>query len=113
MLSTCSIEDIEHYTEISQLWLNSLPLPDISATVKVCCSYARTATASGLISQALMLVNTENLKAAMVMFENPFCPCMDTPANLQPLVVVDHLLTETAQKAEAASRRQWLVVSGE
>ena len=46
------------------------------------------------------LTNTENLKAALVMFENPFCPCKDTPANLQPLVVVDHLLIETAQKAE-------------
>jgi len=46
------------------------------------------------------LTNTENLKAALVMLENPFCPCKDAPANLQPLVVVDHLLTETAQKAE-------------
>jgi len=46
------------------------------------------------------LMNTEKLKAALVILENPFCPCKAAPANLQPLVVVDHFLTETAQKAE-------------
>jgi formate dehydrogenase major subunit len=46
------------------------------------------------------LTNPEKLKAALVMFENPFGSECCAPANLQPLVVVDHLLTETAQKAE-------------
>jgi len=48
------------------------------------------------------LTDTEKLKAALVMFENPFgseCAADDV-ANLTLLVVVDHLLTETAQKAE-------------
>ena len=48
------------------------------------------------------LINTEKLKAALVMFENPFggkCAADDL-TTLAPLVVVDHLLTETAQKAE-------------
>jgi predicted molibdopterin-dependent oxidoreductase YjgC len=43
---------------------------------------------------------TKNLKAALVMFENPFCCESCAPENMQPLVVVDHLLTPTAQKAE-------------
>jgi predicted molibdopterin-dependent oxidoreductase YjgC len=45
------------------------------------------------------LTNPETLKAALVMFENP-CNGNGAANGLTPLVVVDHLLTETAQKAE-------------
>ena len=48
------------------------------------------------------LTNPEKLKAALVMFENPFGSgnAADDLPNLRSLVVVDHILTETAQKAE-------------
>ena len=101
MLSTFSIEDIEHYTD------------DLAALAQLLAVTGHFGNGEGLLllradSNGVgaqlagidALTNTENLKAALVMFENPFCPCKDAPANLQPLVVVDHLLTETAQKAE-------------
>ncbi|MDR2697510.1 MAG: molybdopterin-dependent oxidoreductase [Holophagales bacterium] len=48
------------------------------------------------------LTDTEKLRAALVMFENPFRGgrVPDKLANLTSLVVVDHFLTETAEKAE-------------
>ena len=48
------------------------------------------------------LTNTEKLKAALVMFENPFrnMHVADKLTNLTPLVVIDHFMTETAEKAE-------------
>ena len=48
------------------------------------------------------LTNTEKLKAALVMFENPFrsSRVAEKLANLKPLVVIDHFMTETAEKAE-------------
>ena len=48
------------------------------------------------------LTDTEKLIAALVMFEDPFdnLSAADEPISLTPLVVIDHILTETARKAD-------------